>query len=153
MTFTENNIFLDLNVTSKEELFSILSNHACKNHYVKDSKQTIAAFIERENEFSTGLQDGFAIPHAKDESVINATVFFARLTSPIEWETFDDNNVQYVFALFVPKNEAETTHIQMLSKLAIALMDDEFKQQIKITKDKNQLISLINKEMTREVSK
>lgn len=147
MKFTEDNIFLNLEVATKEELFSILSKQALISGYVKDDELAYQAFIKREDEFSTGLQDGFAIPHAKDESIIEATVFFAKLTNSIEWETFDDTGVQYVFALLVPKEEEGTAHIQMLSQLATALMEDDFRTHIKDAKEKTQLVSIINKEM------
>ncbi|AHN27292.1 hypothetical protein GAPWK_2719 [Gilliamella apicola] len=151
MNLSENNIFLNLNVESRDELFDFLSSNAFKHNYVNDIKKTMEAFIDREKESSTGLIDGFAIPHAKDDAVITPTVFFAKLAKPIEWETFDESNVQYVFALFVPKNEAGTTHIMMISKLATALMEDDFKNEIKASTDINKIISLISKEMTREV--
>lgn len=147
MIFTEDNIFLDLEVDTKEALFEMLANAAFAAGYVNNKEQTFQAFINREAEFSTGLQDGFAIPHAKDDSVIEATVFFAKLTRSIEWETFDDSGVQYVFALLVPKMEGGTTHLQMLSQLATALMEDDFKEQIKNARDKKELVRIINHEM------
>ena len=147
MIFTADNIFLDLEIDTKEALFSLLANAALEAGYVSNQEQTVQAFIAREAEFSTGLQDGFAIPHAKDDSVVKATVFFAKVNQSIEWETFDDNGVQYVFALFVPKAEGGTTHLQMLSQLATALMEDEFKEQIKKATNKKELVAIINHEM------
>lgn len=147
MIFTEENIFLDVDVDTKEALFLVLANAALEAGYVNDQEKTLQAFINRESEFSTGLQDGFAIPHAKDDSVIEPTVFFVKLNQSIDWETFDDNGVQYVFALLVPKIESGTTHLHMLSQLATALMEEDFKKQIKNAKDKKELVSIINHEM------
>ena len=153
MIVTEDNIFLEVVCQTKEELFSILVDYALTAGYVNSREKALQAFLNREAEFSTGLQDGFAVPHAKDDSVIEATVLFAQLSQPVDWETFDGSGVQYVFALFAPKAEGGTVHLQMLSQLATALMEEEFKKKIKEAKDKKQLVSIIHHEMIGEEMK
>lgn len=112
--------------------------------------ETRRAFNEREEEYSTGLQEGFAIPHAKADTVLTPTVLFIRLKHEIEWETFDDSAVKNVFALMVPKEDEGTVHLEMLSRLATALLEAEFIQQVQQSEDKTQLVELIKKEMIGE---
>lgn len=150
MDFQEKNILLNVAVRSKEELFHVIANHAYESGIVTDAADTCAAFIEREAQYSTGLQEGFAIPHAKAEPVLKPTVLFIRLEQAIEWETFDDSAVKNVFALMVPKKDEGTVHLQMLSRLATALLEDTFIQQIQQSKDKAYLAELIKKEMMGE---
>lgn len=150
MDFEEENILLDVIVTSKEELFNFIADYAYKLGYISDVVKTRMAFIEREEEYSTGLQDGFAIPHAKSSAVVKPTVLFIRLNQEIEWETFDDSAVKNVFALMVPKEDGGTVHLEMLSRLATALLEDEFIKHIQRLDDKKQLVALIKKEMIGE---
>mgnify|MGYP000349830141 FL=1 len=79
-------------------------------------------FLEREKEFSTGLQDGFAIPHARTDNVKKVTVMFLRNKDGIDWQTLDDEPVKYIFALLVPKQSAGDVHLKMISSLATALI-------------------------------
>jgi len=81
---------------------------------------------------------------------LKPTVLFIRLEQAIEWETFDDSAVKNVFALMVPKKDEGTVHLQMLSRLATALLEDTFIQQIQQSKDKAYLAELIKKEMMGE---
>lgn len=150
MDFKESNILLDVAVASKEELFEVIAAYAYESGYVANAAEACKAFNEREAEYSTGLQDGFAIPHAKADTVLAPTVLFIRLAREVEWETFDDSAVKNVFALMVPKEDEGTVHLEMLSRLATALLEDEFIQQIQESEDKTQLVELIKKVMIGE---
>lgn len=150
MDFKESNILLDVAVASREELFEVIADYAYESGYVANAAETCKAFNEREAEYSTGLQDGFAIPHAKADTVLEPTVLFIRLAREVEWETFDDSAVKNVFALMVPREDEGTVHLEMLSRLATALLEDEFIQQIQESEDKTQLVELIKKVMIGE---
>jgi PTS system fructose-specific IIA component len=75
---------------------------------------------------------------------------FIRLTKAIEWETFDDSAVKNVFALMVPKKDEGTVHLEMLSRLATALLEEDFIQQVQQSEDKTKLVETIKKEMIGE---
>lgn len=128
--FSKCNILLHLEVDNKEEVLKIVSKKAQELGYTELSKDLYRAFLERENEYSTGLQDGFAIPHAKSSCVQQPGIIYVRLKKGIEWETYDGKPVTDIFALMVPESSAGTLHLQMLSKLAVALLDDDFKKDI-----------------------
>ncbi|MGM0173034.1 PTS sugar transporter subunit IIA [Enterococcus sp. DIV0800] len=150
MDFEEQNILLDVVAASKEELFEVIAQYAYEAGYVANVAEACQAFNEREAEYSTGLQDGFAIPHAKTDTVLAPTVLFIRLKKAIEWETFDDSAVKNIFALFVPKKDEGTVHLEMLSRLATALLEADFIQQIQQSEDKEQLVDRIKQEMIGE---
>ena len=103
MDFTEENILLDVVVASQSELFKSVARYAEKLGFVKDVEKVYEAFVERESEYSTGLQDGFAIPHAKSPYVLAPTVLFIRLENELEWETFDESRVKKYFCFACPK--------------------------------------------------
>lgn len=135
MEFNDKNILLDVDVADKLALFNYISDYAVSHGIVTEKQKLIDAFMEREAEVSTGLQDSFAIPHAKTDFINEPIVIFLKLRQPIAWETFDDQPVSNVFALMVPTQYQGTTHLQMISNIATLLMEDDFTDLVKNTTD------------------
>ena len=146
----EEYIFFDVDAASKEELLDFISEKALE-FGITDSKEGLKdAFLKREEEYTTGLQDGFAIPHAKTEYAKETAVFFVKCKNPLDWETMDDTKVKYVFALIVPTEKAGNEHLIMISKLATSLLEDEFKDKVKSSTDKAELKEYILKIMKED---
>ncbi len=97
---------------------------------VKNLKQYIDGLYEREQEFSTGIGNGIAIPHCKSDCVREAAFTLVKLNNPVEWETLDGRPVDYVIMLAAP-NTSDNVHLKMLSRLAEKLMDDDFREGLK----------------------
>lgn len=150
MVLEENNLFLDENLSTKEEVLEFISKKAEKLGITKNSEGLLKDLWKREGEFSTGLQDGFAIPHAKSEYVEYPSIIYIKSKNGIEWETFDDSKVKYIFNLLVPKENKDNIHLKMLSKLATCLMEEEFKNEVSNSVDKGKLVEYINKKMMEE---
>ena len=97
-----------------------------------------------------GLQDGFAIPHARSSYVEKVSVFFIRNVSKLDWETLDDSEVHNLFALLVPEKNEGNIHLQMISQLATCLLEDDFKSTVQSSTDKNELKEYILSKITQE---
>lgn len=143
----EQNIFLNLNLNSKQDVLEFISNKAHELNVCENISGLLEDLNHREAEYSTGLQDGFAIPHAKSAHVKEATILFLRLNTSIEWGTMDDSEVSYIFALLVPKENEGNVHLQMISKLAVCLLEDDFKEFIKSCNDVTELKNYISENM------
>ena len=102
-----NYIFLDENYKSKQDVLEFIAKKAKEYGICKDENGLLADLLKREQEFSTGLQDGFAIPHARSSYVEKVSVFFIRNVSKLDWETLDDSEVHNLFALLVPEKNEE----------------------------------------------
>ena len=139
----DNYIFLNEDYKSKQELLSFIAAKAEELNICDTKEGLLEDLLAREAEFSTGLQDGFAIPHARSSHVKKVSVFFIRNKSVLDWETLDDSEVHYLFALLVPKENEGNIHLQMISKL-----EDDFKDKIKSTSDKSELKDYILKNIT-----
>lgn len=148
MEFNEENVLINVDVQDRLALFEYISDYALIKGIVKNKEKLVEAFLEREKEGSTGLQDSFAIPHAKSDFVIKPAIIFLKLKKPIQWETFDDRPVANVFALLVPKECEGTVHLQMISNIATLLLEEEFTNFIKNTEDIHLLKKEISKAMT-----
>ncbi len=146
----EKNIFLNLDVYTKQDVLKFIANKACEIDICEDEKGILSDLNKREEEFSTGIKDGFAIPHAKSEYVKTPTILFLKTKNGIEWGTMDDKEVNYIFALLVPKENEDNIHLKMISKLTVCLLEDEFKEFIKNCNDEKQLKDYILKNMEVE---
>lgn len=144
----DNYIFLNEDYKSKQELLSFIAAKAEELNICDTKEELLEDLLAREAEFSTGLQDGFAIPHARSSHVKKVSVFFIRNKSVLDWETLDDSEVHYLFALLVPKENEGNIHLQMISKLATCLLEEDFKDKIKSTSDKSELKDYILKNIT-----
>lgn len=146
----EQTIFLDVDEVDKDSILKFICKKAKELAVADDEDVLYQDFLDREEEFSTGLQDGFAIPHARTKNVKKATVMFLRNKRDIDWVTMDDQPVKYIFALLVPEESAGNLHLKMISSLATALLEDDFKETVKSSKDKTELMNYILKNMEEE---
>lgn len=147
MRFTKENVFLNVNVENKDELLKYVSDQARKISLTDNPDSLLQAFKDREKEYSTGLQDGFAIPHAKSDAVKEVGIIYVRLSNPIEWKTYDDKPVTDVFALMVPPENAGNTHLKMLANLSTALLEDDFKVDLRQKSSEEEVARYISKKI------
>lgn len=143
----ENYIFLDVKAKNKEQMLRFIVDKACENGICDSSEGLLEDLKKREAEFPTGLQDGFAIPHARSIHVKKAAILYLRCNEALEWGTMDDKKVNYLFSLLVPEENEGNLHLMMISKLATCLLEDDFKDRLKSVNDKKELKDYILKNM------
>lgn len=117
----------DFNVNSKEDAIAKVATLMAEANKVSDLDKYIEGVFEREEEFSTGIGMGVAIPHCKSDVVNEAAFTLVKLRNEIEWGSLDDKPVSYIIMLAAP-NSADNVHLKMLSQLATNLMDDDFRK-------------------------
>lgn len=127
------------NLNTKEEFFEKISDIALENGIITDKNEVISGLKERESKGSTGLLDGFAIPHAQTPSIIKAAVIIVKSETKVEWESLDGEPVSTAICLLVPKSQAGTTHIDFLTEISKLLMDDDFRVRLNDLKDSNSI--------------
>ena len=99
----------------------------------------------REAEGTTGMMEGFAIPHAKSDAITEAAVIVVKDESGVTgWDTMDGAPVNVAIALLIPGAQAGTTHLKILSKVAEALMDEDFRATVKGSTDAAEIAKTIN---------
>lgn len=144
----KNLIMLDLNVCTKEEAIKLLIDKLYSEGVVSSQKEFFNTVMERESHSPTGLEKGLAIPHGKCESVNKAAFAVARLNNKIsDWESIDENNeVDLIFLLAIPKAEEGSTHLKLLSELSVSLMNEEFYNSLRTAKDSKEFLMNLNSE-------
>lgn len=144
---SEENILLDQQATTKEEALRTISDAAARIGVADDADAVYAAFLAREEIDKTGMVDGFAVPHCKTDAVKSAAVIIFKNAQPVEWPSLDDKPVDIAMALLIPDSEAGTTHLRLLSKAAMLLMDDNFKSKLRESDDAADLAATLNVEL------
>lgn len=139
------NVFVAEDFASRDEALSFVSNQAVKAGLADDADAVMNAFLAREAEGTTGMMEGFAIPHAKSDAITEAAVIVVKDDSGVTgWDTMDGAPVNVAIALLIPGAQAGTTHLKILSKVAEALMDEDFRGTVKGSTDAAEIAKTIN---------
>lgn len=139
------NVFVAEDFASRDEALSFVSNQAVKAGVASDADAVMNAFLARESEGTTGMMEGFAIPHAKSDAITEAAVIVVKDESGVTgWDTMDGAPVNVAIALLIPGAQAGTTHLKILSKVAEALMDEDFRATVKGSTDAVEIAKTIN---------
>ena len=144
-------VFLNNPATTVEEALTFLADKAVELGIADDASAVLEAYHIREEEGSTGMVNGFAIPHAKSEAINKAAVIVVKFAEEVaDWETMDDEKIRVAISLLVPGGEAGTTHLKLLSKVAVMLMDEDFREEIKASEDVDAIAGRINENLEKD---
>ena len=143
----EKNIFLEQTFQTQEEVFRFLSAEAVALGIASNQEEVYEKLIERENEGTTGMMDGFAIPHAKAATIHAPAIIIVNLVAGIEWQSLDGSQTDFVIALFIPDSEAGTTHLKLLSTVARLLMRQEITSGLKVANSAKEIMQLLNNQL------
>lgn len=147
MEFSKEHIKFHVPGKTKEDILHYIAVSATDMGISEQVEGLQIDLEKRENEFSTGLQDGFAIPHARSKHIVKTSILFLKTEKAIEWGSMDDQNVQYIFCLLVPEQNEGNVHLMMLSRLATCLLEDDFKTFVTTCEDVEELRDYIYKGM------
>ncbi|MCB2296151.1 fructose PTS transporter subunit IIA, partial [Clostridium algoriphilum] len=139
----KNTIILDLKSNSKAEVIDELVNKLDSAGMLNDKEEYKKAILKREADFSTGIGEGIAIPHAKVAAVKTPALAFGRSTAGIDFDSLDDSPAN-IFFMIAATEGANNTHLETLSRLSTLLMNEDFKKKLLIVKTPEEVLSLID---------
>lgn len=119
------NIFLDVTAASRDEVLNYLANKAKELNLASNTSAVVTKYLAREDEGSTGMEQGIAIPHAQDESITKSAMLVLKLKQPVKWKTFDDKPVDTIISFLIPEEDSGN-HLQYLSNTAKLLTHQQF---------------------------
>lgn len=129
---------------SKEEAIHILADLMDKSGNLTDKEAYVKAVIAREESGSTGLGDGIATPHAKSAGVKDAGLAAMVVKDGMDFAALDGKPSRLFFMIAAP-DSANDLHIQLLSKLAMMVMDPDFKEALINAKSVDEFLDIVNK--------
>ncbi|MGN5139635.1 PTS sugar transporter subunit IIA [Aeromonas sp. 164P] len=127
--FSPEHILVDSESTTQQQAFAFIARKVFELGFVDNAKDYEAGLNRREQESSTGLTGGVAIPHCKHATVKHAGIFVFRFAHPIVWETMDELPVNTTLALSIPASGNEDS-VRMLTKLSRCMVRKAFRDVI-----------------------
>ncbi|MBY7901937.1 fructose-specific PTS transporter subunit EIIC [Vibrio fluvialis] len=121
----EDLIKLDLQATSKEDVFKELVSILYTQGRISDQTQFLADIKERETLGNTGFEDGVAIPHAKSTAVLAPAVVIGVSQSGIDYGA-EDGLPSKLFFMIASPDGGDNHHIEVLAELSSKLIEDGF---------------------------
>jgi len=114
---------------SKDEIINAMVDLISKSAKVLDKEKVRASIFERERIMSTGVGNGFAIPHGKTDAVVDIVASFGITKDPINYQALDDKPVRLIF-LLVGKDNLVGPHIKLLSRISRLMNKEEFRTKL-----------------------
>ena len=127
--FSITRVCLDLKATTKDEAIDELIELLEKDGKLTNKIEFKKAVMKREEEFSTGIGMGIAIPHGKSEVVTEASIVFGKSEKGIDYQSMDDELAHLFFLIAVP-NDSSDVHLRALSEISRKLMHSEIREQL-----------------------
>ncbi len=136
-----NRVIFAARASNKEQLLQDLASRAATLLHL-DAQTIFNALQLREELGSTGLGNGFALPHARIEGLDRLFGMFARLNRPVHFDSIDGKSVDLVFLLLLPPT-AGTEHLAALACVSRYLHDKEFAARLRKAPSAAALCSLL----------
>ena len=141
----KNVMLFDLQATDKEGVINEMIQSLVDNGVVTDFETFKAGIMNREAQTSTGLGDGIAMPHSKNEAVKEATVLFAKSNKGVDYASLDGQPTDLFFMIAAPEG-ANDTHLAALAELSKYLMKPGFADKLRQASTPEQVIAAFDTE-------
>jgi len=138
-------MLFDLQATDKEGVINEMIQSLVDNGVVTDFETFKAGIMNREAQTSTGLGDGIAMPHSKNEAVKKATVLFAKSNKGVDYASLDGQPTDLFFMIAAPEG-ANDTHLAALAELSKYLMKPGFADKLRKASTPDQVIAAFDAE-------
>ena len=135
----KNVMLFDLQATDKEGVINEMVQSLVDNGVVTDFETFKTGIMNREAQTSTGLGDGIAMPHSKNEAVKEATVLFAKSNKGVDYASLDGQPTDLFFMIAAPEG-ANDTHLAALAELSKYLMKPGFADKLRQASTPEQVI-------------
>jgi fructose-specific phosphotransferase system IIA component len=142
---TENLVITGLKGRTKDDIIGAMIDLVSSSPKVIDKEKVRTAILEREKIMSTGVGNGFAIPHGKTDAVSDIVAAFAVTEGPIDYQSLDEKPVRLVF-LLVGKDSMVGPHIKLLSRISRLMNKEAFRNRLVDGRSSTEIINIFKEE-------
>lgn len=137
---------IDLNgkVTGKNEALDAMVALMAKSGKINDVETYRKGVYAREEEGTTGIGEGIAIPHCKSDAVSKPGLAAMVIKDGVDFDALDGGKVSLIFLIAAPNTE-DNVHLDVLSKLSVLLMDENFTSGLRNAKTVEEFLSVIDR--------
>lgn len=140
---TKDTIAMDVEATTKNDVIDELSEQLYQAGKLNDKVAFKEAIQAREQQSSTGIGEGVAIPHAKVAAVDQPAIAFGKSQQGIDYDSLDMQPAHLFFMIAAPDTGAQT-HLDALAKLSSVLMDESVRQSLLEATTPEEVLAIIN---------
>lgn len=137
-------ILLDAAPKTKNEALDQIVELMDKSEKISDLEAYRKQVYLREEESTTGIGEGIAIPHGKCDAVKRPGLAAMVIKDGVDFEALDDEPVTLMFLIAAPNTE-DNVHLDVLSKLSVLMMDEEFSKSLREAKSVEEFLAIIDK--------
>ena len=141
-------IELNGSATSKEDVLKKMVSLMVKSGKINDEQKYLNGVFKREEESTTGVGEGIAIPHCKSDAVDRPGLAAMIVPDGVEFDSLDGQPVNVIFLIAAPDTK-DNVHLDVLSKLSMLLMDEEFINSLKAAKNVDEFLKVIDAAETK----
>ena len=136
-------ILLDASPKSKSEALDQIVDLMVKSEKINDKEAYRKQVYAREEESTTGIGEGIAIPHGKCDAVTKPGLAAMVVKDGVDFDSLDGEPVTLMFLIAAPNTE-DNIHLDVLSKLSVLLMNEEFTESLRNVKTVEEFMNIIN---------
>ena len=137
---------------NKTEVLNHMVDLMAKGGNIADIETYRKGVFAREEEGTTGIGMGIAIPHCKSDAVKAPGLAAMTIKEGTDFESLDGTPAKIIFLIAAP-NTSDNVHLQVLSKLSVMLMDESFTNSLVNASSVEEFLSIIDKEETKKDEK
>ncbi len=139
----KNSISLNAAPADKKETLDLAVELMAKSGKLSDVEKYREQVYAREEESTTGIGEGIAIPHGKCDAVKTPGLAAMVIKNGVEYESLDGEPVTLLFLIAAP-NTKDNVHLDVLSKLSVMLMDENFTTSLRNAKSVDEFLQIID---------
>ncbi len=128
---------------SKNEALDQMVDLMARSGKINDLEAYRKQVYLREEESTTGIGDGIAIPHGKCDAVTRPGLAAMVVREGVEFDALDGEPVNLIFLIAAPNTE-DNVHLDVLSKLSVLLMDEKFVEDLKNAKTVEEFLQIVD---------
>ena len=136
-------ISLDAVPASKQEALDMAVALMAKSGKIRDEEAYRREVYLREEESTTGVGGGIAIPHGKCDAVIRPGLVAMVIPNGVDFDSLDGEPVHLIFLIAAP-NTKDNVHLDVLSKLSVLLMDEQFSEKLRRAKTAEEFLRIVD---------
>ena len=137
-------IALGVKVDSKDAAIDYLIDLHVKSGNITDKAEFKKGILAREESGSTGVGEGIAIPHSKNAAVKQPGLAAMTVPDGVDYDSLDGQPANLFFMIAAPEKGADV-HLEVLSRLSMLLMDENFRAELLAAKNADQFLDICSK--------
>lgn len=145
-------VLVQLDAHTKDDVLNRMIDVLKPSLKVKDIEEIRRAVFEREKIMSTGIGNGFALPHGKTKAVESTIGVFATLKEPVDFHALDNQPVQMIFML-IGQEHGVGTHLRLLSRISRLMTNANFRQRLMSATNAEEAYDIFSQQESEQLDK